>query len=281
MKHATISNSHDSARGHDPQRRGRIPVVRTVRVRWARVGPDRRLFLRGELFRIFSAYYEGFGIEAFESFFLDRQDVVLGLFYGADRQLAGFCSMRRSVVGAGGHRYGALSAGVYIDTRYRGGRVAAAFGLREAMRIKLRHPSVRLGYLGLAHTPAPYRLFCRTMPRVYPSRPDHSGEPPGDIAEVMSSMLDERGWPRLRHCPWAIATPMYHPRPDWLERKLGTPDDLDVQFFCERVPGWSRHGHALACWVPLELRDIAGASLRWRPGTARGRRSESEQRGPQ
>lgn len=244
------------------RRRARLPIARRERVVWAELDPARRAPLRESLYAIFSTYYLGLDAAAFEELFLSKDDVVLGLLYGADDRLAGFCSITVSKVDTRRHRYGVLSAGVYIDTRYRGGHVAAGFGIQEALRHKLRNPRLRMGYLGLAHTPAPYRLFARTLPRIYPSRPAHSGEPPAEIAFVMQEVLRARGWPCVDGDPWVIATPMLHREPDWLERKPQMLRDPDVRYFVDRVPGWRHEGHALAVWNSLGLRDIARATLR-------------------
>ncbi|MCA9657270.1 MAG: hypothetical protein KC486_02920 [Myxococcales bacterium] len=242
--------------------RSRIPVVRCERLLWRRLDPGRRRALGDALYAIFADYYAGFDREAFTELFLAREGVVVALLYGADGRLAGFCSVRRAIYSAAGQRFGVFSAGVYVDTDYRGGRVAARFGLGEALRFKLSHPWLQVAYLGLAHTPAPYRLFTQTMERVYPSRAARSGEPPEVIAAVMGQALADRGWPQVGEDPCVLATPMLARRSRWFERKPELRDDPDVRFFTERVPGWAEDGHALSVWIPLDLKDIAGAALR-------------------
>jgi hypothetical protein len=239
-------------------------------VQWSGLDPYRRASLGDALFSIFSDYYAGFDRDDFASLFLARDDLVLGLLYGPGGRLAGFCSIRRTIYTASRRRYGVFSAGVYVDTDFKGGRVAAMFGLLEALRFKLWHPWLRVAYLGIAHTPAPYRLFTRTMARVYPSRVARSGDPPGEIAEVMRLGLADRGWPTVGLDPWVLATPMLARRSNWLERKPEMREDPDVRFFAERVPGWAERGHALAVWIPLDIRDIVGGALRvLRHGVAR------------
>jgi hypothetical protein len=242
--------------------RPRLPVVRCERLLWRGLELGRRQALADVLYAIFADYYAGFDRAAFTELFLAREGVVVALLYGADGRLAGFCSVRRAIYSAAGQRFGVFSAGVYVDTDYRGGRVAARFGLREALRFKLSHPWLRVAYLGLAHTPAPYRLFAQTMGRVYPSRAGRGGEPPGVIAAVMGQALAERGWPQVGDDPCVLATPMLARRSRWFQRKPEMRDDPDVRFFTERVPGWAEEGHALSVWIPLDLRDIAGAALR-------------------
>ncbi len=238
--------------------RPRQPVVRCERLIWRRDIAGRAA-LGDALFSIFSTYYSGFSRDAFESLFLARQGVVLALLYGPNDCLAGFCAVRRAIYRASGRRYGVFSAGVYVDTNFKGGRVAALFGLSEALRFKLRHPWLRVAYLGLAHTPAPYRLFTQTMARVYPSR--RCGEPPADVANVMRQALAERGWPQVGEDPWVLATPMLARDSHWLRRKPHMRTDPDVRFFLDRVPGWAEQGHGMSVWLPLDLRDIVGGGL--------------------
>jgi hypothetical protein len=240
----------------------RLPVVRYERIVWRRLDPERRARLGDALFAIFADYYAGFDRDAFTAHFLAREDVVVALLYGPDDRLAGFSSVRQAIYRAAGRRTSVLSAGVYVDTEFKGGRVAASFGLHEALRLKLRRPWLRVAYLGIAHTPAPYRLFTRTMGRVYPSRSARSGEPPEVVAEVMRQALADRGWPPAGDDPWVLATPMLARHPTWFERKAELRDDPDVRFFVDRVPGWADEGQALSCWIPLDLGDIVGGVVR-------------------
>ncbi len=254
----TVPGASTSARSTTTRACSRLPVVRCQRIRWCSLESAQRVTLGDVLFAIFRNYYGGFDRDAFESLFLARRDVVVALLFGSDGSLAGFCSVRKSVYTLS-RRYGVFSAGVYVDTCYKGGRVAAMFGLREALRFKCTHPFYHVAYLGFAHTPAPYRLFTEAMPRAYPSR---GGEPPADITAVMLRALADRGWSQVGDDPWVRATPMLAREPQWLQRKPELRSNPDVQYFIDRVPGWAQQGHALAVWMPLDLRDIAIATLR-------------------
>lgn len=237
-------------------------------MQWCGLDPDRRASLGDALFSIFSDYYAGFDREDFESLFLARDELILGLLYGPGGRLAGFCSSRRQIYTASRRRYGVLSAGFYVDTDYKGGRVAAMSGLQEALRFKLRQPWRRVVDLGFAHTPAPYRLFTRTMARVYPSRAASSGEPV-EIAEVMRMGLTDRGWPTVGLDPWVVATPRLARRSNWIERKPEMREDPDVRFFAERVPAWAERGHARCGSYPYALGWMTGRLWLFLPVSSR------------
>jgi hypothetical protein len=75
------------------------------------------------------------------------------LFYGECDELAGF-----------------TYAGVFFRLGYRGGSSAMLWGLRQALRLKLREPLTLVAYCTRSSSPAVYRLLASLMPDIYPSR---------------------------------------------------------------------------------------------------------------
>lgn len=240
----------------------RIPIVRSERIEWAKLSAARRTSLIAKLFAIFDHLYEGSDLEAFERSFFSRANVVVSLFYGADGRLGGYCSCSSSELATAAHHYVVFSAAVMIDPRYKGGHVAASFGLREALRCKLARPWVRVGYLASNHSPAPYALHVRTMPRVYPSLAEHSGEPSPEHAQLMRKVIAQRGWPVVGDDPYVVATPFRPRQGDWVGQSERMANDPHVHAYLARVPGWASEGHALVVWMPLDLDDIVRGALR-------------------
>lgn len=216
--------------------------------------------LARRLYGIFQRTYRGPSFGEFRAFFLDQPEVVVALFRGASGELGGFCTARLIPVKNSRVEVVAYSGGVYFNPRYSGGAWAMGFALGEALRYQLRHPTARLGYFAAVHTPAPYRLNTATMPRVYPSRPERSGEAPPEVLDIIGELTRARGWAQVGDDPCVFQSPFVPRAADWLASS-SLREDPDAAYFLDRVPGWSR-GHALMIWVPLRPWDLAGAAKR-------------------
>ncbi|MEM9387412.1 MAG: hypothetical protein AAGA68_20315 [Pseudomonadota bacterium] len=245
-------------------------MASSERLRWQALDTQRRDRLRSLMFQIFDRYHVGFDQVTFESSLLGSRNCIVHLLYATDRALVGFVACQFSIVSEATSRHGVFSAAVYIDTAFKGGSTAALCGLREALRVRCRYPSLPLAYLAIALSPAPYHLYATTMPRVYPSRRGHSGEPPQRVARVMRTALAARGWAHVGDDPWCISTPLRCRDASWVRRSRTLSESEEAQYYAARVPGWASAGHALAVWIPLDLSNILGAI--WRLAATRLRR---------
>ena len=156
----------------------RKPGIRRTRaVSVSTMSDDEREQLVGALYPIYRESFTGFDRGTFARAILFRDPRArLGLYYGTDEKLAGFSSIKLERLEFDGRAHGVLHAGTYISERYRGGAASIRFGLREALRCKLRHPLTPLWYLAEMTNPAPYRLLARSMAVVYP-HPDVPAPP--------------------------------------------------------------------------------------------------------
>ncbi|WP_224770100.1 hypothetical protein [Mycobacterium simulans] len=129
------------------------------------------------------------------------------------------------------------------------------FGLREALRFKLRQPHMPLGCLVRTSSPVVYRLFARTMPRVYPNRMCRT---PPDVEALVRAISAGRHYTPVGESPWVV-TSVAIPRDGSRMRLLD--DDPDVRFFLQLNPRFTE-GEALLFWVPLNAATIAGGLYR-------------------
>jgi hypothetical protein len=143
---------------------------------------------------------------------------------------------------------------------YRGGSSGALFGLREALRFKLRHPRIPLAYFTRTSSPAAYRLIASTMPRVYPSC---THETPADVSALMSAISFRRQYVPVGGERWVVRSPAI---PNNASRLRRLERDPYARFYTQLNPRYAQ-GSSLMTWVPLNLANIFGGLV----GLLRGR----------
>ncbi len=152
-------------RGDRPQR-----IVRSERLRLASLDASQRSTVIDHLYDIYSETVQGDTREQFEAQVFGGGEVRVALFYGTRDELAGFTFAGIHRMHHGGRTHAVFGAGVFFRLGYQGGKSSALFGLREALRFKLREPRTPLAYCTRSSSPAVYRLLASTMPEIYPSR---------------------------------------------------------------------------------------------------------------
>lgn len=94
-----------------------------------------------------------------------------------------------------------INAGVFFRPGYHGGATAGLFGLRQALRFKLRAPRTPLAYVTRSSSPAVYRLLASTMPRLYPSR---TRSTPPKIETLAMAVSGRRHYEPVGADPWVV-----------------------------------------------------------------------------
>jgi hypothetical protein len=244
----------------EPATRGpRLPITRTRRLTFGELEPSVRQALCDELYAIYHESSDTLGREEFERL-LFREETRVALFHGPRGELAGFSYATLHRIRTEGTEHAVFSAGVLFRLAYRGGLASALFGLTEALRFKLRNPRVPLAYLSVTSTPAPYRLFARTMNRMYPSR---KAPPPQELEGVLREVIQHRGLTPVGENPWLVRTLMKPRHTERLRASRNLQDDPDVRFFLEQNPNFAEgHGTALLVWIPLDLANVASGLAR-------------------
>lgn len=131
--------------------------------------------------------------------------------------------------------------------------------------VRLRHPLTPLAYLAVTTSPAPYRLFARTVDVLYPSR--HRPTPPA-LDTLVREVSRLRGLEPAGESPWVVRFFARPRHPERLQQANRLRDDPDVAFYLSLVPRYAE-GHALLALIPLDARQVASALLRYLPGRKR------------
>ncbi len=230
-------------------------IVRKDYLRWASLEPAQRSALIDGLYAVYSATVRDLTRDEFETLVFGAGNGRLALFYGEGEELAGFTYARIERMEHAGRTHAVFCAGVYFRPGCRGGVLGALFGLREALRFKLRQPRTPLAYCTRSSSPAPYRLLASTMPRVYPSRKHQT---PAEVEALACALTARRQYVRVGKSPWVVrsgATPRDASRLGRIEH------DPDVRFYTELNPRFAE-GHSLLAWVPLDAANVAGGLFR-------------------
>jgi hypothetical protein len=117
------------------------------------------------------------------------EQVLIGLFFGANNDLGGFAISGVQPVGVESKKYAIFSAGVYSDLSYKLGYRLTWFAFKQAIQYKCKHPLHIQGYLQEALSPAPYRWSLLNTPECYPN-PDK--KTPDYIQSVIKEVAKER-----------------------------------------------------------------------------------------
>ncbi|QLL10245.1 hypothetical protein H0P51_15170 [Mycobacterium vicinigordonae] len=204
------------------------------------------------IYDVYRATMYGHTREQFEHHLLGSGNLHLALYYGIAGEIAGFAFIGIQCVEHRGTTFAAFSGGGFFRPEYRDcGVPGMRYGLREALRFKLRHPGVALGYLARTSSPVAYHLFARTMPRVYPS-PTRSTPP--DVEALVRKFSAGRDYIPVNDDPWIVRSDAVPHDVSRMRRLDGHPN---VQFYRERNPNYT-DGEALLVWIPLNMATIAG-----------------------
>ncbi len=239
-----------------PVRRDRSRrIVRSENLRAVSLEPAQRCALVDRLYGVYSETVHGDTRDEFEAQVFGAGEVRLQLFYGARDELAGFLYAGVERMEYAGRMHAVFCAGVFIRLGYRGGRLGALFGLRQALRFKVHEPRTSLAYLTRSSSPAVYRLLASTMPRVYPSR---RYKTPTDVEALVRAFSVRRQYVPVGEDAWLVrsgATPLDASR---LRRLEHNPE---ARFYVEHNPRFAE-GESLLVWIPLDAANLVGGFVR-------------------
>ncbi len=236
--------------------RGRRPctasrrIVRTEYVESRSLDPMRRIGLIDQLYEIYCETVCGDSREVFEALVFGAGEVRVALFYGARGELGGYSYVATERVEHAGRTYAVFCAGVFFRLGYHGGPASALFGLRHALRFKLREPFTPLAYLTRSTTPAVYRLLAASPSRAYP----HPTLPtPEHVKALVPELTRRRGYVPTSGNPWVVreATSLREP-----SRLLRLQDDPHARFYTALNPRYAE-GESLLTWMPLDVANVA------------------------
>lgn len=236
---------------HDLPRR----IVRSEYLRLASLDPSQRSSVIDQLYGVYSETVQGDTRDQFEAQVFGGGEVRLALFYGTRDELAGFTYAGIDRMEHRGRTHAVFCAGVFFRLGYQGGKSGALFGLREALRFKLREPRTPLAYCTRSSSPAVYRLLASTMPEIYPSR---RYQTPANIEAVVRAFSVRRHYVPVSANSWVVrsgATPRN------ASRLRHINDDPEVRFYTELNPRYA-DSEALVVWIPLGPRNIIGGLSR-------------------
>lgn len=230
-------------------------IVRREYLQLESLEAAQRSALLDRLYVIYSETVSGFTRDEFETHFFGAGEIRVALFYGTRDELAGFAYTSIERIEHAGRTQAVFNAGVFFLLGYRGGASAALFGLRQALRFKLREPSTPLAYFTRSSSPAVYRLLASTMPRAYPSR---SHQTPADVDALVRAISVRRRYVPVGESSWIVHTPA---RPHDASRLRRLESDPDVRFYTELNPRFA-DGNSVLTWIPLDAANIVGALSR-------------------
>jgi hypothetical protein len=229
-------------------------IVRSEYIQSSSLNPEQRRSLYGQLYEVYSDTVSGLTYQDLERLVF-ASDGRIALYYGADDELAGFSFARIERIEHEGRSHAVFCAGVLFRLGYRGGIPASFFGLRQALRFKLREPRTPLAYMTRSSSPAVYRLLASTMPQVYPSC---KHETPAQVESLVRAYCGRWHYEPVGENAWIQRSPAMPHNPSRL-RRLET--DPYARFYMELNPNWAS-GESLLTWIPLTVANIAGGLLR-------------------
>ena len=240
---------------------GRKRVVKTARLSWWRAPAEQRQALLEDCYAIYCEQSRTLARDELAARFFGHPSTRVGLFYGADGELAGFSNAALSIVDIAGREHGVFSAGVYIRLAYRGGDASVLFGLSEALRQKALAPRRPLSYMAMASSPAPYHLYASSVPRLWPAP---GVDTPADVEQAIRTVARARGLEPSGGDPWLVRTYVKPEDPERIRRSSRLRDQASVAFYEARNPTWAdpERATALLVWIPLDARNLLGGLRR-------------------
>ncbi len=230
-------------------------IIRSEYLRMASLAAAQRSMVIDQLYGIYSETVQGDTREQFEAQVFGGGKVRLALFYGARDELAGFTYAGIDRMNHGGRTHAVFCAGVFFRLGCQGGKSGALFGLREALRFKLREPRTPLAYCTRSSSPAVYRLLASTMPEIYPSR---RYQTPADIEAVVHAFGVRRKYVPVGEGPWVVSSGATPRNASRMRRINGDPE---ARFYTELNPRYA-DCEALVVWIPLGPVNIVGGLWR-------------------
>ncbi len=238
-----------STRQSEPKR-----VVRREYLRSSSLAPEQRCGFVHQLYEIYSETTFGCTYDEFAAVVFSAGDGRFVLCYGEHDEFAGFSYTAIDHMEHQGRTYAVMNAGVFFRPGYHGGSITGFFGLRQALRFKLRHPLTQLAYVTRCSTPAVYRLLA-TVPRIYPNR---NHQTPADVEALARAACAQRKYVPVGTNPWVVRSAAV---PRDASRLRSLEHDPDVRFYNELAPGYAE-GTSLVVWLPLDVANIAGGFVR-------------------
>lgn len=237
-------------------------IARVERVRAEALRGPERAALREQLIDIVMGSFEGPPREvAAKATIFRGPEAELLIYYDADDEPLGFSSNIIESHEIEGRPLGVMDNGTFMKPGFRGGGArAAVHSLLFFARFKLARPRAPVCFIGQASTPVMYRLVLRYFDGVHP-RPGVP-EPP-ELTELVRTIMARRGYALVDDDPWRVSMGAQVSLRDegrmrsFVERS----DSPAVRFYLERTPG-AFEGEWLTVYIPLDMREIAKASLR-------------------
>jgi hypothetical protein len=230
-------------------------VVRTEYLRGSAGEFAQRPELMDQIYSVYSEALHGTTRAELEALMCGSGELSLAVFYGADDEVAGFTYAHIELIECEGRTHAIFNAAVLCRLGYQAGPSGALFGLREALRFKLRHPRTPLAYFTRTCSPAAYRLIATTMPRVYPSR---AHETPADVAALIECISVRREYAPAGGHGWVVRSPG---TPHDASRLRRLERDPHACFYSQLNPRFAE-GNSLLTWVPLDAANIIGGLCR-------------------
>ncbi|WP_198966582.1 hypothetical protein [Mycobacterium shottsii] len=230
-------------------------ITRTHCIHTSSLGPIDRAALVDQTYAVYRSTVAGWTREEFEAEVIGADEIHLALFYDASDKLAGFSSAKVDRLSHEGRSHAVYCAFVYFLPGYHGGASASLFGLRHALRLKLREPRTRVAYFTRSSSPAVYHLLATTMPRLYPKRYTPT---PIEVEALVDELSARRGYVQVGEHPWVVRSAAI-PRGASRLRRIG--QHPEVRFYTEINPRFAE-GQALLTWIPLDAVNIVRGLLR-------------------
>ena len=218
--------------------------------------PERRELV-SQLFDVYTETCQGLSKECFEHEWFSDDDARVALFYGRNGTLVGQVCARITSVEHARQLHSVFSAGVFFRLGYKGGVRGAQFGIREALRAKVKNPQRPLAYLTRANSPVSYRLLARSIRRVYPNR--HESTPDALTDLVRATLIARRT--AVGTAPWLTPSTALPRDIDRIRTSKSLADDPDARFYMSLNPNFAE-GTSLFVWVPLDVINIVSAVSR-------------------
>lgn len=208
----------------------------------------------GDMFALYSRYYDGTGEQLFRSDLANKQYVIV--LRDQENTVQGFST---AVVTE--HRFeGTLlreffSGDTIVDERYWGQQTLSAAWLRLTASIKAADPEVPLYWFLMVKGHRTYRYLRAFFKVFYPA---HDRETPPDQKALMDMMARQRFGEAYDGDRGVVsfATSHGHLKSSWAEVPEKDRRRPDVIFFLERNPGYA-HGDELVC-----LTEVSSTNLR-------------------
>jgi hypothetical protein len=225
-------------------------IVRREYLQSSSLDPAQRCAMIDRLYGVYCETVCGDSRDEFEGLVFGAGEVRFALFYGTQGELAGFSYAAIERIANAGRRHAVFLGGVFFRLGYHSGALAVLFAIRQALRLRLRHPRVRMAYLTRSTTPAVYRLLATTFPRHYP---DCRRQTPDEVEALVRELSVRRRYVPIGGNPWVVTEDTSLRVPSRLGR---LEDNPLARFYIQLNPRFAE-GESLLTWIPLDAANIA------------------------